>query len=271
MSETMIVGAIGGKGGIGKTTVAGTLAAAAVQRGLRVLLIDADTQGNTTMMVNVARGANFKALIADDAEWADVIRMAPITFAGGPLAIIPGGAATEQLARDRATPGRILERFRELAAYGTFDLVVVDTSPGVTEIHAGVYFGCTHVFLPTHLQHFAIAGLKDTMAYLETAAAAGRRAGYPVAETLGIVVNQHMAREAVQNQIFGWLLEQHGPRLVREPIPHATVWEKAVDAAQSIYMYAPTTPTAMSSARRARAKFDLAVWAPVAQAMGVQA
>ena len=50
----MIIALTGQKGGIGKSTTAVCLAAAAMQRGLRVLLVDADPQGTVRTWGDVA-------------------------------------------------------------------------------------------------------------------------------------------------------------------------------------------------------------------------
>jgi chromosome partitioning protein len=57
----MIIALVGQKGGIGKSTTAICLAAAAMQRGLRVLLVDADPQGTVRTWGDVAGEAGHVA------------------------------------------------------------------------------------------------------------------------------------------------------------------------------------------------------------------
>lgn len=269
---TVIVSFIANKGGVGKTTNAVTLTAAAARRGLRVLLVDADPQATATEVVGLAPSDGLRALIVDDYDFADVIEPAPPQFAGAPFAVI--GANTllaTTVARDATTPRRFVERFDELAASGTYDLVVIDTGPGTSEIHPGVYFASTHVMLPVFLTSFSIRALGKTISYLESAARAGHKAGLQVAETLGIIINKKRTGISVQNQMHGWLLNTYGDR-VSVPIPETTMWDDAAALGVSIFEYAPESHYGRTeSVPVARARFEKAVWAPVAQVMGVQA
>lgn len=266
--HTMIVSFIGRKGGIGKTTNAVTLAAAGARAGLRVLLVDADGQGNVALTVGLKRADAFKALILDDAEFQDVIRPAPVAFAGAPLAVISAGNAQRLVEVDKSTPMRIVQRFQELR--GVYDLVVIDTSPGITEVHAGVYFACDYVLLPTMTEYSAMDGVRQTHGYLENAARMGAKAGVPVAEQLGIVINRWDSSARIQQQNYGWLRGKYGDEVVRGTIREMTVWQQCAQQHRSIYEWQPgDDPYARRRARVALREFESAVWAPVAQVMEV--
>lgn len=268
---TTIVSFIANKGGVGKTTNAVTLAAMAARKGLRVLLIDADPQATATEVVGLDANDGLRALIVDDYDFADVIQAAPEAFAGVPLAVIGANAMLETtVGRDRAAPVRIVQRFDELRASDVYDLVVVDTGPGTSEIHAGVYFASDYVMLPVFLTSFSIRALPKTISYLENAAQAGRKAGLPVARVLGIVVNNKAHEELVQNQLHAWLMHEYGPAMVSAPIPRTTIWEQAAALGLSIFEYEPRDHYGRTETMPvARARFERAVWAPVAGVMGV--
>lgn len=267
---TMIVGMIGRKGGIGKTTNAVTLAAAGARAGLRVLLVDADGQGNAARTVGIQPHDGFKALILDDAEFETVIQAAPLDFAGAPLAVISSSNGQRLVEVDPQAALRIVQRFEEVR--GVYDLVVFDTSPGITEIHAGVYFTCDYVMLPTMLEYTSLDGVRQTRGYLENAARAGQRAGVPVAQQLGIVINRMTPAARIQQQNYGWLRGKYGDDVVRGVIREMTVWQQSAQSHRSIYQWQPEDDAyARSRARVAIREFDATVWGPVAQVMGVQA
>lgn len=271
MQKQIVVGVIGNKGGIGKTTVAVTLAAAAVRRGLRVLLVDADPQATTTRVVGLQPSKAFESLVLADYDFADVIQAAPVTFAGGPLAVIAASNSMfSSTANNRETPGRMVRLFDELAESHTYDLIVMDTGPGITEIHAGVYFACTHVLLPARPTRFSMEGLMSTFDYLDNAARRSAAAGRDVAQILGIILNDKDHRAMIHNQMHGWLADKYGA-LVSEAIPHSAVWENAASLGQSIYEYHSSHFWTGKGLAEARARFDAEVWAPVARVMGVQA
>ena len=78
--------AIGGKGGTGKTTVAGTLARALGRAGREVLALDADSNPNLGAMLGLAAEAGATApelprdlfeIVEEDGERRRVLRVAP--------------------------------------------------------------------------------------------------------------------------------------------------------------------------------------------------
>ncbi len=85
-----VISVVSRKGGVGKTTTAANLAAGLALDGLRVLAVDADSQGHLSVALGVdAPGAMFAA-------WAmgGSLLSVPVAVPGdgrGELAILPGG------------------------------------------------------------------------------------------------------------------------------------------------------------------------------------
>lgn len=244
-----IIAVKGQKGGVGKTTLAVNIAAWLARVGLRTLLVDADKQGNASVSVDIAPHDGLFKLLMEDREFADVLVPVDRKFHGeGELWLLSSWTQNMTLEYDKETPGLIYERFQELE--GAMDAVVVDTSPGQTEIHAGLYYCADFVLLPTQLDWMSLYSLGSSIAFLEVAKVRGEVAGYPSAQLLGIVPNMFMARERVQTENFGWLKGKYdGECRVFDFLRNMTVWRQASAMRQSIYEFKADDPKASAKAR----------------------
>lgn len=234
-----VIAVLGRKGGITKTTLAATLAANLARGGLRTVLIDADGQGNATQMVGQRRAPGMHDVMLNDAEWADCLLPVGQTFTGETeqlreMYVLPSDDSQRELEAHPAAAGRIAERMAELR--GMCDVIVVDTSPGITEVHAGMYVAADWALLPTSMEWAAISSLQHTLAYLE----ATKRAAGTGATALAIVPNLFSASEKIQRENYGYLRGRYGHQItVLEPMRRLTVWAQASQLKQSIWAYEP--------------------------------
>jgi chromosome partitioning protein len=234
---TIILSVLGRKGGIGKTTLAKNIAAASALQGYTTVVIDADGQGNAADGMRVKRWDGFKSLILDDAEWNQVLSPVPAEFTGQDvnyLAVLPAFNQQLQVEKNDATPPIIYERMNELR--GMVDVVVCDLPPGVSNTHTGLYYASDYVILPTLLEIDSVKSLETTVGYLDAAKVAGERAGYKVAEVLGIVPNRFSASERVHQVNSGYVRGVWEKRFsVFQPMRDLAVWRRAAQFEMSIY------------------------------------
>src|SRR5215203_3732020 len=203
---TVIISVLGRKGGIGKTTLAKNIGAAAALQGYTTVVIDADGQGNAADGMRVKRWDGFKALVLDDAEWSEVLSPVPLEFTGQAVnyfAVLPAFNQQVLVEKNDDTPPMIYERMNELR--GVADVVICDLPPGTSNTHIGLYYASDYVILPTLLEIDSVKSLETTVQYLDVAGAAGKSAGYNVAEVLGIVPNRFAATERVHQVNSGYV------------------------------------------------------------------
>lgn len=120
-----LVAVTGGKGGVGKTSIACGIACELAAEGVRVLLVDGDIGlGDADIVLGVAPKHDMADAVSGGMGLGEIVEeVRPGLF------LLAGGSGVEELA-DLA-PGRRAALLEELAGLcKSYDLVVADTSPG---------------------------------------------------------------------------------------------------------------------------------------------
>jgi chromosome partitioning protein len=252
---TMILSVMGRKGGITKTTVATNLAAACAGAGLFTVLVEMDGQGNASEAMGIKPRDDFHDLMLGNCEWSDVLQPALTTFTDGELFALSASDLTREVEENPNTPSMIYERLKLLRGWA--DVVIVDTSPGITQVHAGCYYASDYVLLPTLCELDSVNSVSKTLGFLKTANEAGAAAGYPAAEVLGIIPNRYPSGERNAQFLLGVVQGRFGHEYpILGPIRDATVWASARRTEHSIFTYQGANYAERRSINVARKDFE---------------
>jgi chromosome partitioning protein len=151
------------KGGVGKSTTAINLAAALVELDQRVLVIDADPSGNTTLGFfprQIPATGLADALLEN-------LRLNEVALATTchNLDLVPPGdrlsTCSEQMGSTHGLgQGREFRVRRLLKGLTGYDMVIVDTSPVLTPLNVAILYAVSEILIPIDPCIAALAGVR---------------------------------------------------------------------------------------------------------------
>lgn len=147
------------KGGVGKTTTTVNLASILARRGKKVLLIDADPQGNATSGLGIEKEVEFSTydILVNDTEIQDALQDTMIkNLKVCPSDINLAGAEVE-LVSMMSREQRLNEKLNE--AKNQFDYILIDCPPSLGLITLNAFTASNSVLIPVQCEYFALEGL----------------------------------------------------------------------------------------------------------------
>jgi len=232
----VIVAIANQKGGVGKTTTAINLAAALAMRGKRTLLIDLDTQANSTMsfldMPQVTRSV-YDAIAEPKVNLQEVIL--PSTLEN--LSIAPSRIALAKL--EAKLVGELDAHFRlkdKLDAVLTmYPHIVVDCPPALGLLTVNALVAATHLLIPIQSSYFALEGTDDLLETIEKV----RQRPNPGLRILGVVITMHDKRTALGRDIREQIQKVFGGKVFDTVIAKSVRLEESPAHRESIFTFAP--------------------------------
>lgn len=233
------------KGGVGKTTLATHLAMGLAARDKRVMLIDADPQGHSTIRSGVKKAPGLYDLLVRDANWNDVVKVVRperYGFIGerlprGVLYVVPSNVETRNIANSIADAEAFALRLDEISA--NVDYTIIDTSPTPSLLHGAIYTATDYVVYPTKLTFTSFDGLAESIIRRQAAdKARQQRFGMPPIKIAGIAPMEYRKTTLEQQDHLDELRKRFGT-LVWEPVPQAVIFNESESRAQPIWSVEP--------------------------------
>lgn len=216
MGQVRVISVTNQKGGVGKTTTAINLSACLAENGKKVLIIDADPQGNSTSGLGLEKNElelTVYNIMLGEAKAEDVVLK---TCVDG-LFILPSnmnlsGAEIELIGN--AEREFILKKAIEQIKLN-YDFVIIDCPPSLNMITINALTASDTVLVPIQCEYFALEGLEQL---LHTIGLVKQRLN-PQLDMEGVVFTMFDARTNLSLQVVEEVKRTLGKTVYRTIIP----------------------------------------------------
>jgi chromosome partitioning protein len=240
------------KGGVGKTTTAINLAAALVEEGFTVLIVDLDPQGNASTGLGIEadqREVTTYDLLLEDAPLSEVIQ--PTNVDG--LLIAPAttdlSSADIELVSNEKRVFLLHDALRQpvMDAYG-FDYILIDCPPSLSLLTVNAMVAAHSVLVPLQSEFFALEGLSQLMLTVREM----RQTANPDLRIEGVVLTMYDQRNNLSQQVESDARQYLGELVFETVIPRNVRVSEAPSFAMPVIEYDPTSRGAMAYRALAR-------------------
>ena len=230
------------KGGVGKTTTAINLSTILAKKGKKVLMIDADPQGNATSGVGVDKDVETSVydLLVNDIEAKDAIQKTEIRN----LSICPSNinlaGAEVELVSMMSREYRLKEKLDTIK--DDYDYILIDCPPSLGLITLNSFTASDSVLIPVQCEYYALEGLGQLLNTINLV----KKHLNKSLQVEGALLTMFDIRTNLSNQVVKEVKGYFGERVYKTVIPRNVRLSEAPSYGMPISVYDPKSKGAKS-------------------------
>ncbi len=221
------------KGGTGKTTTAIHVAVGLAQAGERVLLIDADAQGNVGTSLDASSPGNLFHLMLEGRALNDLT--SPVRENLDLLAADAGLAAIDLRLPTMKGRSRIL-RQALTESRKSYDRIVIDCGPSLSLLNQNALCAADGILVPVSCDYLSLVGVRQVVRTMRNV---GKLLDHEL-ELVGLVPTMYDGRRRIDRQVHQALVERFDER-VAPAIRQTTRITEAPSRARTVFEDAPNS------------------------------
>ena len=207
------------KGGVGKTTTVVNLAACMAEKGVKVLLIDMDAQGNATTGCGIRKKdlqkSSYDLLTDENVKLSDLVIKTPYHN----LWIVPStmdlAGAELELAEAQGRAKRLENALKTAETENLFDFILIDCPPSLELLTINALVAADSVLIPVQCEYYALEGIADLMRSIKMC---NKRLN-PELSVQGIVMTMYDGRTKLSDQVVNEVRKFFGKKVYKTMIP----------------------------------------------------
>ena len=223
------------KGGVGKTTTAVNIATILAKKGKRVILIDADPQGNATSGLGIDKNTEYSTynLLIDEVDIIHVLKntcvktlkLCPsnVSLAGAEVELVP------QMSREQ----RLKEKLDPIKE--DIDFMIIDCPPSLGLITLNAFTAADSVLIPVQREYYALEGLGQLINTINLV----KKHLNKNLEIEGAVLTMYDVRTNLSNQVVREVKRYFNDKVYKTVIPRNIKLSEAPSFGMPISLYDP--------------------------------
>ncbi len=230
------------KGGVGKTTTTVNLGTILAKKGKKVLLIDADPQGNATSGLGVEKDVEKSVydVLVNDTEIEDVYQDTMIkNLKVCPSNINLAGAEVE-LVSMMSREQRLKEKL--IKVKDEFDFILIDCPPSLGLVTLNAFTASDSVLIPVQCEYFALEGLGQLLNTINLVKKHLNKSLY----IEGALLTMYDIRTNLSNQVVKEVKKYFDNKVYKTVIPRNVKLSEAPSYGMPITLYDPKSKGAKS-------------------------